>query len=201
MAASGASNPTTKRFLAIFDHRIKGVSSRTFYLRLSALNAHFTPSAPREEIESDRFPGYLICSVVLINRCSAKRSSLEVNNAGIVAAGGDLSVWIDKSVAGGAGRYNGVECRRGPLARRARATWMRIINNPLRFGTTRTAATVWATPIALFARSAWAPPPVRRTIWPRQSLFRIPLMTVLMHTFRVRFTTLPRPFTPNNNVS
>lgn len=137
MGPSEAYNPTTKRFLAIFDHRIKGVSSRTFYLRLSALNAHFTPSAPREEIESDRFSGYLICSVVLINRCSAKRSSLEVNNAGIVAAGGDLSVWIDKSVAGGAGRYNGMECRRGPVARRARATWMRIINNPLRFGTTR----------------------------------------------------------------
>lgn len=125
MAASGVYNPTTKRFLAIFDHRIKGVSSRTFYLRLSALNAHFTPSAPREEIESDRFPGYLICSVVLINRCSAKRSSLEVNNAGIVAAGGDLSVWIDKSVAGGAGRYNGVECRRGPLAPRRVAALVR----------------------------------------------------------------------------
>lgn len=80
MGASEATNPTTKRFLAIFDHRIKGVSSRTFYLRLSALNAHFTPSALREEIESDRFPGYLICSVVLINR----RPSLEVNNARIV---------------------------------------------------------------------------------------------------------------------
>ena len=171
MAATGAYNPTTKRFLAIFDHRIKGVSSRTFYLRLSALNAHFTPSAPREEIESDRFPGYLICSVVLINRCSAKRSSLEVNNAGIVAAGGDLSVWIDKSVAGGAGRYNGVECRRGPLARRARATWMRIINNPLRFGTTRTPETVWATPIASHsspgALSASTCTP-HRTISPRQ---------------------------------
>lgn len=78
-------HPTSKRFLAILDRRIKGVPSRTFYLRLSALNAHFTPSAPREEIESDRFPCYLICSVRLINRCSAMRSSLEVNNARIEA--------------------------------------------------------------------------------------------------------------------
>lgn len=67
MEPTRAYHPTTKRFLAIFDHhRIKGESSyfARFYLRLSALNAHFTPSAPREEIESDRFPRYLIYVVL-----------------------------------------------------------------------------------------------------------------------------------------
>ncbi|KAL4715864.1 hypothetical protein ACJJTC_014596 [Scirpophaga incertulas] len=51
-ATDSSVRPHDKRFLAIFDHRIKGVPSRTFYLRLSALNAHFTPSAPPEKLKA-----------------------------------------------------------------------------------------------------------------------------------------------------
>ncbi|CAH2039748.1 unnamed protein product, partial [Iphiclides podalirius] len=122
--ASGGKRPavaSTRSLAGVREERpnlqLKGEPSRTLYPRLSALNAHFAPSAPLEEIESDRFPRYLICYVILINRRGATCPPLEVNGARIET---DAVIYrIDKSVMGGAGRDNGAECRRGRAARRS----------------------------------------------------------------------------------
>lgn len=82
-------------------------------------------------------------------------------------------MWIDKSVAGGAGRHNALECRRGPVARRARATREcgLLITRPLCSDATLRYNASDSQPTRLVAWSVR----VRSTctVWPRLNLFTL----------------------------